>query len=40
MFGRFSTSRRFIASWIIGTALALLSVATVLADGSGSPFGH
>lgn len=40
MLHRLGISRRFIASWIIGTAFALLSAATALADGGGTPFGH
>ena len=33
-------TRRVIVSWFLGTAFALLSVATALADTNGSPFGH
>ena len=31
---------RIVVSWLLGTAFALLSVATALADGSGTPFMH
>jgi len=40
MLRRFGRTRRIITSWILGTALALVSVATALADGGGGPFGH
>jgi hypothetical protein len=37
---RFKLSRRIVASWILGTALALMSAAAVLADGGGPNFPH
>ena len=40
MRSRFKLSPRFVVSWILGTALALMSAATVLADGGGPPFPH
>ncbi len=33
-------TRRIVVSWFLGTAFALLSVATTLADSGGSPFVH
>jgi len=33
-------SRRIITSWILGTALALMSAAVAFADGGGTPFAH
>ncbi|MES2210786.1 MAG: hypothetical protein V4515_11470 [Chloroflexota bacterium] len=40
MFRRIRTSRPIVVSWILGTALALLSAAAVFADGNGTPFAH
>lgn len=40
MFRRFRISRPIIASWILGTALAVLSAAVAFADGGGTPFPH
>ena len=33
-------SRRIVTSWILGTALALMSAAVAFADGGGTPFAH
>jgi hypothetical protein len=40
MLRRFGRTRRIVTSWILGTALALVSVAAALADGGGPGYGH
>ena len=40
MFRRLNVSRRIVTSWILATALALMSAAVVLADGNGGGFPH
>ena len=40
MFHRTKVSRPIVVSWILGTALALLSAAAVLADGGGTLIPH
>jgi len=40
MFRRFRISRPIVTSWIIGTALTLMSAAVALADGGGPPISH
>lgn len=40
MFRRLRSSRPILVSWILGTALAILSTAVAFADGAGSPFAH
>ncbi len=40
MLRRFRISRPIVTSWIIGTAIALMSAAVALADGGGTPIAH
>jgi hypothetical protein len=40
MLRRYRHSRRIVTSWILGTALALMSAAVALADGGGSNIPH
>jgi hypothetical protein len=40
MLRRHGLSRRIISSWILGTALALMSAAVAFADGGGTNFPH